>query len=332
MTKDEIEVALEKATKRLTANAQGKRLCTNPKEFEKLVLTELKKACGDIASAYPTFHPHAFPDIVVNGFGVEVKHTNKNSWRSVGNSIFEGMRDNDAKAIYVIYGKMGGWPEVRWARYEDCVTHVRMSHSPRFVIAMEDSEQLFNAMGVSYADFCVLSSEDKMEHVRLYARSRLEEGERLWWLEDRDEHTLPMAVKIYRKLDTAQKRQYRAECALLCPEIVKGSRERSKYDRAGLYLITQHGVYAPQLRDLFSAGSVGARKGQRGHKYIAEGLHDIEHEMSNAAEYLDSRLFVEYWGEDVSPNKRIDAWLAQVDKFAPDWKPSRELFTSRKRK
>ena len=297
MNKDTFEKALTQTATNLSAKLQKITANVAPKEFEKLVLDELTTVCGKLATANPSFDQHAFPDIVVNGFGVEVKYTNKNSWRTVGNSIFEGKRDGSAKVIYVIYGKMGGWPEVRWSLYENCVTHVRMSHAPRFVIEMEESEKLFDSMDISYKEFCSLSSEDKMELVRKYARSRLNDGERLWWLEDRDEHTLPMAVTIYRHLSNDLKTQYRAECALLFPEIVKGSRARSKYDRAGLYLITQHGVYAPQLRDLYTAGSVGARDGKRGHLYIVDALRGIEDAMVVAAENLDARLFVEYWGQ-----------------------------------
>ena len=98
-----------------------------------------------------------------------------------------------------------------------------------------------------------------MAHVREYSRNRLKNGERLWWLETT--HTLPVAVRVCRTLTEAEKRDLRAEATLLCPEVVQPGSRRGKYDRAGLYLITQHAVFAPQLRDLFSAGSVGARTG-----------------------------------------------------------------------
>ena len=103
-------------------------------------------------------------------------------------------------------------------------------------------------------------------------------------------------------------------------------RRRGKYDRAGLYLITQHGVFAPQLRDLFSAGSVGARGGKRGHKYIVDALRNIEPEMIDAAAYLDDRLFEEHWGFPCPSRRRITEWLRQADMYATDWTPSEELF------
>jgi len=41
---------------------------------------------------------------------------------------------------------------------------------------------------------------------------------------------------------------------------------------------------------------------------------------------MDDALFVEYWGESVTPEKRIAHWLEKADKYAKDWKPSTSLF------
>ncbi len=329
MTPEQFEQVLESVVRRLTQKMQSDSICWDPKEFENLVLKELKTAMRLMEEeASPSFNAHAFPDLIVNGFGVEVKHTIKDNWLAVGNSIFEGTREHKARLIYVIYGKMGGWPEVRWARYEDCVTHVRISHSPRFVVEMESPSPFFHNIGISYADFSRLAPADKMRHVRTYSRGRLRKGEQLWWLEDLEEqsHTLPISVRVYRHLADNEKRKLRAEATLLCPEVVQGGHARGKYDRAGLYLITRHGVFAPQIRDLFSAGSVGARDGKRGHKYIITAIADIEKEMRQAAQELEEELFTEYWGFQCSPKQRIAVWLEKADKYAKDWIPSNELF------
>ena len=147
------------------------------------------------------------------------------------------------------------------------------------------------------------------------------------WLES--SHTLPIAFRVYRTLENQEKRKLRAEAALLCPEEVKSRGHRGKYNKAGLYLITNHGVFAPQLRDLFSAGSVGARTGKRGHKYIVDAIRSIEPEMHAAACYLDERVFVEYWGYASLSERRIEEWLLLADQFATDWTPSKELFANR---
>jgi hypothetical protein len=48
----------------------------------------------------------------------------------IGNSVFEGMRDPEVKVIYVIFGKMGGMPSVKWGRYEDRITQACSERPP----------------------------------------------------------------------------------------------------------------------------------------------------------------------------------------------------------
>jgi hypothetical protein len=279
-------------------------------------------------------HPYAFPDIVLGKFGIEVKFTENDTWRSVANSVLESMRKTEVEHIYVVFGKMGGNPEVAWGRYEECVMHVRTSHVPRFEVEIpregaDPKESLFKKFGISYKDFCQLSIHQRMEHIRKYARSRLKKGERLWWLEDRPDqgHSLPIQARLYMGLDQEEKRRLRAEAALLCPQIVKTSRSKHKYDDVAMYLITYRGVLVSQARDLFSAGSVALRgSSKRGGNYVMRALLDIEDEMRTAAATLDSALFVEYWGADVSPGQRIKEWLKRADGFATTWKPSEVLF------
>jgi len=275
-------------------------------------------------------HPHVFPDIAIGEFGIEVKFTTNDTWRSVANSVFESTRSAEVKHIYVLFGKMGGTPDVRWGEYEKCVMHVRTTHVPRFEVEMYPEASLFDKLGITYQDFCKAPFEEKMQYIRRYARGRLKKGERLWWLEDRPEelHSLPIQVRLYMRLNQEEKRRLRAEAALLCPQIVKPSRTRDKYTDAVIYLLTYHGVLCPQARDLFSAGSVALRSdGTRGGNYVERALKDIQQEMREAASRLEDALFVEYWGESAKPEDRIAKWLVRADQFARDWMPSKVLFT-----
>ena len=225
-----------------------------------------------------------------------------------------------------MFGKMGGKPEVRWGRYEECVMHVRTSHVPRFEVQIGAKEPLFKKFGISYEDFSKLTDEEKMGYIRKYALGRLEQGEHLWWLEAKpvkdQEHSVDVKVRLFMNLSPEEKRQFRAEAALLSPKVVASSRSRNKYSDAILYLLTYRGIWAG--RDAFSAGSVAGK--ERGGKYVARALKHIEPEMRKAAEELEDALFVEYWGKSVPPKDRIKEWLKMADAYAPDWKPSEVLF------
>jgi hypothetical protein len=244
----------------------------------------------------------------------------------------ETQRIETVKHIYIVFGKMGGIPEVRWGDYEKSVVHVRTSHVPRFEVEITDNaavrQSLFDEMGIRYDDFRKLKMHEKMKHIRAYAR-RIHPDGRLWWIEetDEDEHTVPIQARLYTNLPAEEKTRLRAEAALLCPRIVESGRSRNKYDDMVLYLLTYHGVVCHQARDLFSAGSVAnPNNDDEGGIYIERALKLIENEMREAVLRMDDTLFIEYWGESVPPEKRLARWLEKADGFARDWKPSESLF------
>lgn len=331
MTKDQFEAILDLVTNKLTEESRQNTF-TNSKIFENRVREVLEQ----LGNAYQINidynpHPYIFPDIAIGEFGVEVKFSAKDTWRSVANSVFETFRNQEVLHVYVIFGKMGGVPEVKWDRYDDCVIHVRTSHVPRFELEIEAKSSLFDLMNISYKDFSVLPIEKKMHYIRNYAKKRLKDGERLWWIEEKaePEHTLPIQVRLYIDLSSEEKTKLRAEATLLCPKVVAGSRVKNKYNDVAMYLLTYHGVLVSQARDLFSAGSVAhCNDTSRGGIYIQRAIQAIENEMIIAASKMEDALFVEYWGESVSPDQRISKWLEKADKFASGWIPSQTLFLS----
>lgn len=325
----DFEALLDELCRLLTTEARQSSFQTSA-QFEgrvRAVLAPLVESVGLTIEMNP--RAQDFPDIVLGEFGIEVKFTVNDTWRSIANSVFEGSRVDSVRHIYLLFGKMGGIPEVKWGPYGESIVHVRTSHVPRFEVEIGPAQPLLHALGVSYGEFAAYDDGKKMALIRDYARSRLKSGERLWWLEPESDtkHSLPIQARLYMTLDQAEKRRLRAEAALLCPEVVKPARAKHKYDNVALYLLTMHGVLCSQTRDLFSAGSVALRADdERGGNYVRRSLQDIEVEMRDAAIHLDDALFIEYWGESCAPERRIQNWLARADALADDWKPSEELF------
>lgn len=335
MQKEEFECLLDVVAAQLRNEARTVGFET-PKLFEGRVREVVQEAIHDSGVTIDLNpHPHAFPDIEIGAFGIEVKFNSKDDWRSVANSVLETHRIGSVQHVYIMFAKMGGIPDVQWGEYEKSVLHVRTSHVPRFEVQIGAPTSLFEKMGITYDHFRVLDMHEKMEYIREYARGRLKSGERLWWLEDTpgEAHTLPLQARLFTQLETEEKIKLRAEAILLCPQIVKSGRSRHKYDDVALYMLTYHGVLCHQARDMFSAGSVSNPNNDeeyRGQLHIPQMLKLMEPDLIDAANRMDPLLFEEYWGVEVAPENRIREWLRRIDGYAAGvWKPSQELFSGR---
>ncbi|MBR0080287.1 MAG: hypothetical protein IJP69_07945 [Synergistaceae bacterium] len=189
MTSKEFEVILERCCEILTTLARSEGFKSS-KDFENRVREVLSKLTANDPSIKVDFNAHAqaFPDIAMGEYGVEVKYTTADTWRSIANSVLETQRIEGVKYIYVIFGKMGGEPKVRWGEYENSVIHVRTSHVPRFEIEVAPEEErtresLFKVMGIRYDVFRKLDMSEKMKYIRAYAK-KIHPNEQLWWIDD----------------------------------------------------------------------------------------------------------------------------------------------------
>lgn len=299
-------------------------------------LYEAIEALGaDGAGHEVDLHPsgQTFPDVPCGEFGVEVKFTKSDTWVSIANSVRESQRVESVRIVYLMFGKMGGTPESRWMKYEDCVVHVRTSHEPRFQVDLSgDKESLFSVMGIDYDSFRKLDIMDKMPYIRAYARQKHPDGH-LWWLEDtetQEEHSTDIDPVLYTSLPKELKIKYRAEATLLCPRVVqtRGANKNTKYNDVVLFMLTYHGVLCYQARDLFSAGSVAGvtYSDHSGIPHMQKALVLLEDDMKKAVRELDPALFKEYWGVEVPEDDRLAWWLQKADEYATDWVPSDVLF------
>lgn len=322
MTRENFERFLDEVVEILGEDVRSSKVHHEAGAFQNRVLRVMQDVAHKRGLRItPTNHPHAFPDIKANGFGVEVKSTRHDNWDATANSVLESMRDLDAERVYVIFGKMGGMSGVRWRRYEDAIRHVRISHAPRFVIGMDTPEgkSLFHTLGISYEDFAAKPPAEKMDVVRKYARSRLKPGEKLWWLEEH--HTVDFQMLRYQDLPEAEKMQVRADTAVLCPEVVGSRHRKDKYNAAVKFAASYHGVWV--ARDMFTAASAGG---------FPKCLQDVRAEMMAAFQNLPHGLFEEYWPEGTDiPNDaegRKEQWLrlADVRASGQSWTPSEVLF------
>ena len=260
----------------------------------------------------------AFPDIVANNYyGVEVKSTNKNHWRSIGSSILESTRIQSVERIFLTFGKLGAPVAFRSRPYEECLYGISVTHYPRYQIDMElrPGETIFDKMGVPYDTLRKMSNP--VEPVSRYYKSQLQPGESLWWADtgNIEEDAAPPTVKLWTALSAEAKEELTVQAYVLFPEVLRAG-SPIKYNRYALWLVTKQGVVNTNIRDSFSAGGKVDMRTVDGvevrmpaafgrirkyHELIEDTLFDIEEESLK-----------ECWETDNIDGNRLRQWCRMV--------------------
>lgn len=255
----------------------------------------------------------SFPDIVANRFyGVEVKSTNKNHWKSIGSSILESTRSPNVERIFLTFGKLGKPVSFRSRPYEECLAGISVTHYPRYQINMElgAGETIFDKMGIPYDE--LRKMDNPVAPVSRYYKSKLKPGESLWWATDEniEENATSPILRLWTSLSAEEKNSYTVRGYALFPEILGHS--STKYQRYALWLATNCSVINTNIRDQFSAGGrvdiqtiYGTfEKMPAVFNRIAKNRELIEETILDASE----AILLECWqAKDISEN-RIEQW------------------------
>lgn len=261
-----------------------------------------------------------FPDIVANNhYGVEVKTTKQDHWKTTGNSILETTRVDNVEKIYMFFAKLIAPPQFRFKRYEDCLYGVAVTHSPRYLVDMDlfsEDQTIFRKMGLPYEKLRV--DGNPIKYIKSYYRKNLKPGEDIWWLENAEEQNhKDIVIKHFNKLSPQEKRAIRNQAFALFPEIL-GDRQ-SKYVRLASWLVSAHGVVPASLRDNFSAGGQVVillnKKSFPGTprviKHLVEGLEEVFDFCAS----INRDDLAYYWGVKKVPARkrvRVSIWLKMV--------------------
>jgi len=244
-----------------------------------------------------------FPDIIANKFyGVEVKTSKQNHWTTTGNSVLEGTRVEGIERIYMLYGKMILPIEFRCRPYEDCLSEVVVTHSPRYLINMEltEGETIFNKLNIPYDT--LRKSSNPVKHITDYYRKFLKPGEEVWWLDQDDTKSTGLIIQLWNNLPSKTRKEHMIRAMVLFPEIF-GNRP-DKFNRASVWLINSHGIVCPNIRDVFTAGGQGTItwKGKI-YTHIPKVLIKLTGLLAEITEVIEQSSLDElrlYWDERVA--------------------------------
>lgn len=287
-------------------------------DFESLVCEKMQEASSgtEFEGTIKQTEAHAFPDIIANGyFGVEVKITTKDHWTSTGNSVLETSRIEEVERIFIMFGKLGGEPDVRYRLYQECLPEISVTHSPRYRINMDlpKGKSIFDKMDVSYDE--LRTSGDTIQEIKSYYRGQLKDGEGLWWIDEESEAPSPV-IKQFRTLEPENRERFKVDCMILFPELFKS---RANYERAAAYMITEFGAVSTSLRDAFSAGGkqeVLVAREKKSVSQMLSQLHDYAPKIVNRINEIDEELLKFYWQVSSIEADRIEQWKELIDKDA----------------
>lgn len=289
--------------------------------FEPKVVEAAEAALSELSLDAKVLHTqggHVFPDIVLEcpdgiKYGIEVKSTKSNQWKINGNSVMGSTSVDNITETYIFFGKLiKGAPEFKIRKYEECISDVAVTHSPRYKIDMElpAGKTFFDKSHIPYET--IKNSDDPISLVKEYYRKQ---GSTAWWLTE----SAPPVIKLFNELSDEEQSLYCAYGFVYFPEILSVS--KYKYHNFAIWLIAEHSIIVTNIRDLFSSkGQVGLTL--RGHKYknvprIYKTLYDLKSYIIKIFNYTPAETLREKWNYSNTINDdlsdKIDAWLAVID-------------------
>lgn len=262
---------------------------------------------------------HKFPDIVVgNYYGVEVKTSKQNYWKSTGNSVLESTRVDNVERIYIFFAKLTDPLGFKYRLYQDCLYDIAITHSPRYLIDMDlgQGKSIFDKIGLSYDE--LRTQGNPIKSIVSYYRSISKRGEEPWWMDggETPELLLKPTVSLWSNLTSDEQAFLRNETMARFPEIF--SRSGTKYQNVASWLAARHGVVDSSLRDRFSAGGkVNLEVGNRIYSKLPRVFLHLKNNTSaiiDAVKRIPPEEAKYYWDLPFEPSndQKILEWIKKL--------------------
>lgn len=263
---------------------------------------------------------HHFPDVdlVLNGvkFGIELKYRNNGSWSTNGNSIFESITSENYEEIYLVFGSKVPKENrllVKFAPYWQTTSSIKVTHSPRFTIDMNNLDTSVFTTKKQYESLRDMEETEKILFVQNFLQKNNDGAK--WYITP----TETISPTQFCDLPSKKKDQIRTELLILFPDDLLIGDKRTKYTRSAEYLLETYYVYNKSLRDLFSSGGIYTFKKTEFPKIIGNLVslkQMLKHTLHNASDdFFD--LCKENWKQNIPQhlisNNLYDSYKAILD-------------------
>lgn len=265
-----------------------------------------------------------FPDIIAKKFyGIEVKTTSQNHWKSTGNSVLESTRVEGVERIFMLFAKLANPIEFRYRPYEEVLSEVVVTHSPRYLIDMNlgKGNTIFDKIGISYDE--LRKKTNPIGSIVDYYKKLLRPGEELWWVDSGD-NSKPsnIVIRIWSNISLKEKLELKSRSMIYFPELFGGSND--KFGRLAIWLITREAVVCSNIRDSFTAGGRGSFNVM---DRIFINIPRIFLNLFSNINYINELIketaaveLSEYWGIRTTDERKLLDWIDLVVMYSKEIK------------
>lgn len=321
-TLDELNVHAKKSSKKVET-----LLGRNLEPFVKDVMSEI--AIGTpFENSIELISGQKFPDIVAKKYyGIEVKTTTQNHWKSTGNSVLESTRVENVERIFMLFAKLAKPIEFRCRPYEEVLSEVVVTHSPRYLIDMnlEQGKTIFDKIKLPYDE--LRKKDNPIKPIVNYYKSKLKPGEELWWMDSENSKASNIVIRIWNNLSQSEKKEIKNRAMVYFPELF-GNRS-DKFNRLAIWLSTREAIVCPNIRDLFTAG------GKSDVLIHTTTLVNVPRIFVNLLRNYDSIIenliqisaveLSEYWEIKTTEKTKISDWINLVSENAKTIRDAKHL-------
>lgn len=300
----------------------------NLEPFVKDVMTEI--AVGTpFENSIELIGGQKFPDIVAKKYyGIEVKTTTQNHWKTTGNSVLESTRVNDVERIFMLFAKLASPIEFRCRPYEEVLSEVVVTHSPRYLIDMnlEQGRTIFDKIKMPYDT--LRKKENPIKPIVSYYKSKLKAGEELWWMDSENSNSASnIVIRIWNNLPQSEKQDIKNRAMIYFPELF-GNR-CDKFNRVAVWLATRQSIVCPNIRDLFTAGGkidiiIGTKTYERVPRIFLNLFNNLPKILENIMQISAVELS-EYWEMKTTEKSKVSDWVELVSESAKSIRDAQHL-------
>ena len=270
-----------------------------------------------------------FPDIVAKKYyGIEVKTTTQNHWKSTGNSVLESTRVSNVERIFMLFAKLAEPIEFRCRPYEEVLSEVVVTHSPRYLIDMnlEQGKTIFDKIKMPYDT--LRKKENPIKQIVSYYKSKLKAGEELWWMDSENNNTASnIVIRIWNNLSQSEKKDIKNRSMIYFPELF-GNRS-DKFNRVAIWLATRQSIVCPNIRDLFTAGGkvdihIGSKTYVRVPRIFLNLFENLPQILENLVN-ISALELSEYWEIKTTEKRKVSDWIDLVSESAKSIRDAQHL-------